>query len=293
MPPVAEVAGDDAGTDAVVAGGGKVGVRAAARNAHRPEPGDVRLRPRGQVVDRAHAVPDAQAHHRTAEHDRVGAGVVAGGRRWTGEFAGKRQVVRVSFAEAAYLGRGDHEAALGQGAPEVFVVAVRLPALGAVLPQPDDVAHAVAVPVQGQHARRRPAEAFRYQHVHRHGRIRPGAQHDPLADVGAAVDSLLQIGLHRRRGPIQEAQVPGEHAGGVRLPRAGGVGGRGGKRTVALRSGMQCVQEPERVEFGSFVHGVTVELARLAGKQLTYAVGHSATGWRTARPAARYPGSRR
>ena len=184
-----------------------------------------------------------------------------------GELAGKRRVVGAPLAEAAYLGRDDHEAALGQGAPEVLVVAVRFPPLGAVLPPPDDVAHAVAVSVQGQHARRRPGEAFRHQHVDRHRRIRPRAQHDPLADVGAAVDRLLQLGLHRRRRPIQEAQVPGEHASGVRLPRACGVGGRGGEGTVALGSGMQRVQQPERVEFGSLVHAATVGFVRPAGKQ--------------------------
>ena len=52
LPPVAEVAGHHAGADAVVVGGRKVGVRAAAGDTHRPLPGDVSLRPRGQIVDR-------------------------------------------------------------------------------------------------------------------------------------------------------------------------------------------------------------------------------------------------
>ena len=242
-------------------------MRAAAGDPHRPQAGDVRLRPGGQIVDRAHAVPDAQAHHRAAQHDRVGAGVVAGRRLGPAELVGKRRVVGAALAEAAYLGRRDHEAALGQGAPEVLVVAVRLPTLGAVLPQSDDVAHAVSVPVQGQHARRRSVEALRHQHVDRHGRIRPRAQHHPLPDVGAAVDGLLQLGLHGRRRPIQEPQVRGEHAPGERLPRACGVGGRGGEGTVAPGFGMQGVQQPERVEFGSLAHAATVEACRGAGKR--------------------------
>ena len=192
---------------------------------------------------------------------------MAGAGHGAGEFAGKRRVVGSPFAEAAYLGRDDHEAALGQGAAEVLVVAVGLPALRAVLPQPDDVAHAVAVAVQGQHARRRSVQALRHQHPYRHRGIRPRTQHDALPHVGSAVHRLLPFRLHRRRRPIQEAQGSDEYRCGVLLPRARGFGGGGGKCTIALRTGMQRIKQPERVEFGSLVHAATVGLVPPDGKQ--------------------------
>ena len=148
---------------------------------------------------------------------------MAGRGHGAGEFVRERRIVGAPLAEAAYLRRRDHEAAFGQRAAEVLGVAVRVPALGAVLPQPDDVADAVAVSVQAQHARRRTGEFFRRQHVERASSHRAKCAARPSRGRRSRGRPSAPASPPPGRRPLQEAQVAGEHAAGARAASAVGA----------------------------------------------------------------------
>src|SRR4030095_9363854 len=95
---------------------------------------------------------------------------------------------------------------LRQRAPEAVVTPIRRSPLRAVLPQADDVFHAVAVTVQGQDSGARPFDLLGDEEVKRAGRVWRGTDNDLVPHVAAAIDALDLARLRRVLFLVQESE---------------------------------------------------------------------------------------